>query len=133
MASDYLEHLKKILAITIKEQASDLLISVGHPPVIRITGQLVPLLKEKVITHLTYYIVLLLIFALGIWACIVAYPNILSQVIIISATILAYVLWGVSHHKRNHQLSTKIMVEYILIGILGLSMIFFIFMGGKGI
>ncbi len=50
MASDFLEHLKKILDITIKEQASDLLISVGHPPVIRITGQLVPLLKEKTIT-----------------------------------------------------------------------------------
>ncbi len=47
---DYLANLKKILDVTIKEQASDLLISVGHPPVIRITGQLVPLLKEKKIT-----------------------------------------------------------------------------------
>lgn len=35
---------------TVKEQASDLLISVDHQPTIRITGQLVPLLNEKVIT-----------------------------------------------------------------------------------
>ncbi len=46
---DYSQTLKKILDITLKDQASDLLISVGHPPVIRITGQLVPLLKEKII------------------------------------------------------------------------------------
>ncbi len=46
---DYLSRLKKILDITIKENASDLLISVDHPPVIRITGQLVPLLNEKII------------------------------------------------------------------------------------
>ncbi len=47
---DYLQNLKKILDIAIKEGASDLLISVSHPPVIRITGQLVPLIKEKSLT-----------------------------------------------------------------------------------
>ncbi len=47
---DHLTNIKKILDITIKEQASDLLISADHPPVIRITGQLIPLVKEKKIT-----------------------------------------------------------------------------------
>src|SRR3989344_2744924 len=47
---DYLQSFKKILDTTIAQEASDLLISVGHPPVIRITGQLVPLIKEKKIT-----------------------------------------------------------------------------------
>ncbi len=47
---DYLQTFKKFLDITIKEEASDLLISVNHPPVIRIIGQLVPLLNEKKIT-----------------------------------------------------------------------------------
>jgi len=47
---DYLSYLKKLLDITIEQQASDLDISVGHPPNIRITGQLVPLGKEKPIT-----------------------------------------------------------------------------------
>lgn len=40
---------KKILETTIKEESSDLLISVGHPPMLRITGQLVPLIKEKIV------------------------------------------------------------------------------------
>lgn len=47
---DYLQSLKKILDTTVKEDASDLLISVKHPPVIRIVGQLVPLINEKIIT-----------------------------------------------------------------------------------
>ncbi len=47
---DYLQSLKKILDTTIKEDASDLLISVNHRPVIRIVGQLVPLINEKVVT-----------------------------------------------------------------------------------
>lgn len=41
------EALKKLLDLTIKEQASDLHLSAGHPPTLRITGKLVPLLKYK--------------------------------------------------------------------------------------
>jgi len=47
---EYLNYLKKLLDIVVQEEASDLDISVGHVPNIRITGQLVPLNKEKVIT-----------------------------------------------------------------------------------
>lgn len=46
---DYLQKFKKLLEIVVKEEASDLLISVGHHPTVRITGQLIPLTKEEVI------------------------------------------------------------------------------------
>ena len=39
--------LKKLLELTIKEQASDLHLSVGHPPVLRISSHLLPIIKEK--------------------------------------------------------------------------------------
>jgi len=45
--NDYAKQLEELLELTIKEQASDLHISVGHPPVLRIAGKLVPLLKMK--------------------------------------------------------------------------------------
>lgn len=45
--SDYLSQLKELLQITVKQQASDLHISVGHPPVLRIAGRLFPLVKMK--------------------------------------------------------------------------------------
>ncbi len=44
---DYSILVKRLLEIVIQEDASDLHISVGHRPTIRITGQLVPLVKEK--------------------------------------------------------------------------------------
>ena len=47
---EYLEYFKKLLDAAVSEEASDLDISVGHVPNIRITGQLVPLSQEKVIT-----------------------------------------------------------------------------------
>jgi len=45
--NNYKEKLKEVLDITLKEQASDLHISPGHPPILRITGKLVPLLNQK--------------------------------------------------------------------------------------
>ena len=47
---EYLPYLKKLLDIAVREEASDLDISVDHAPNIRITGQLVPLSQEKIIT-----------------------------------------------------------------------------------
>ncbi len=45
--NDYQEQLKELLKLAIQEQASDLHISNGHPPVLRINGRLVPLLKKR--------------------------------------------------------------------------------------
>jgi len=38
--------LKELLELTVKEAASDLHLSVGHPPILRIADRLVPLLKK---------------------------------------------------------------------------------------
>jgi len=48
-AMDYLTYLKKLLDVVVQEEASDLDISVGHVPNIRITSQLTPLSQEKII------------------------------------------------------------------------------------
>ncbi len=48
--SNHRAKLKEFLEITIKEQASDLHLSVGHQPVLRVSGALVPLLKESVLS-----------------------------------------------------------------------------------
>ena len=47
MPNDYQAQLKELLQLTVKEQASDLHLSVGHSPSLRISGRLVPLLKKK--------------------------------------------------------------------------------------
>jgi twitching motility protein PilT len=47
---DYQKLLKRILETAIKQQASDVHISPGQPPILRIFGTLFPLVKEKIIT-----------------------------------------------------------------------------------
>jgi len=50
MANNYDLQLKKLLEITTKEQASDLHLSVGYHPVLRISDRLIPLYKEPKLT-----------------------------------------------------------------------------------
>ncbi|XOB41957.1 MAG: type IV pilus twitching motility protein PilT [Candidatus Nealsonbacteria bacterium] len=45
--SNYTSQLRDLLALSIQQQASDLHISVGHPPTLRVIGRLVPLVKMK--------------------------------------------------------------------------------------
>lgn len=85
---------------------------------------------KKFKKHLGYYLSLSLILLLGLFLVFLATPNIKLQTIIILLTIFFYVLWGILHHFINHELTPKIVVEYVLIGILGISILFFIYMGG---
>jgi twitching motility protein PilT len=48
---DYPSKLKELLEISIKEQASDLHLSISHPPLLRINGKLVPLMKFKILSR----------------------------------------------------------------------------------
>tara|TARA_Y100000310_G_scaffold344760_1_gene459306 strand:+ start:814 stop:1881 length:1068 start_codon:yes stop_codon:yes gene_type:complete len=47
---NYSLKLEELLEATIAQQASDLHISVGHPPTLRINGRLTPLIKRKKLT-----------------------------------------------------------------------------------
>lgn len=45
-------------------------------------------------------------------------------------TSLFYVGWGILHHFVHHDLNAKIVVEYVLIGSLGMTVVLFIIKGG---
>ena len=47
MSNNYQLQLKELLEIMIKEGASDLHISADNPPMLRVAGRLVPVLKTK--------------------------------------------------------------------------------------
>ena len=48
--SVYTQKLNELLTETVTQEASDLHIAVGHPPILRIGGRLVPLVRRKEIT-----------------------------------------------------------------------------------
>ena len=88
---------------------------------------------KKLVKHLSYYLSLVLIFAVGLTVTLLFSPNLKLQVLAIVSTIIFYIFWGILHHKINHELTLKVLIEYFLIGLLGLSIVFFIFMNGVGI
>lgn len=84
---------------------------------------------KKIQKHLGYYFSILLIFILGLFLTELFAPNLKLQIAVVAMTIFFYVFWGILHHKINHELTLKIVVEYVLIGSLGLSILFFIIEG----
>lgn len=80
---------------------------------------------KRISEHSIYYISLIIILSLSF---LLAYSNSDRdfQIGIIIATTFFYVLWGILHHLMNHDLHTKIVIEYILIGTFGLTIIFFL-------
>lgn len=89
-------------------------------------------MRKKVHNHLGYYVCLAAIFVLGFFA-IQKTNDLEVQVMVFSLVTFFYVLLGIIHHLLNHRLNAKIMIEYVLIGSLGLSIMFFMLKGGLGI
>jgi hypothetical protein len=85
---------------------------------------------KKLQKHLGYYLSLSAILLLGLALILLTSPNLKLQSFVILLTVLFYILWGILHHLINHELSLRIVIEYVLIGALGLSILFFMMMGG---
>lgn len=80
--------------------------------------------------HIAYYFFLLLILLLGLILSFYFSFDRQLQMLAIIMTAISYVVWGVSHHFVHHDLTPKIMIEYVLIGSLGMSIVLFIIKGG---
>jgi len=90
-------------------------------------------MNKKNQNHLGYYISLIAIIIMSAVLVILNMGNKELQIIIFILTTIFYIIWGILHHLLNHDLSSKIVIEYILIGTVGISIIFFVFMGGRSI
>lgn len=88
---------------------------------------------EKGKNHPVYYIILLLILGFGFFMAVLATPYKQLQMVAVVMTTFFYIAWGILHHLINHDLNTKIVVEYILIGSFGLAAVFFLLKGGVGL
>jgi hypothetical protein len=54
-----------------------------------------------------------------------AYDKALQMAVLVLLS-LFYVIWGLLHHFMYHDVHIKVVLEYILIGALGISIAFFI-------
>lgn len=75
--------------------------------------------------HLHYYLFLIIILASGIFG-ITQISVRQTQITIFVLMDIFYITLGILHHFAHHDLSIRIMIEYVLIGVLGFS-IFLLF------
>ncbi len=90
-------------------------------------------MNKKKDKYIGYYFSLIGLLILGFLLVYFASPNRELQMLVFTVTTLFYVLWGILYHKINHDLTVKIVVEYVLIGCFGISVMFFLFKGGFGL
>lgn len=72
--------------------------------------------------HVIYYIVLIVILALGTLMFFYENGNHTAQLAIGIVTSLSYVVWGIIHHTTQNDLHRKVVVEYILIGAIAIAL-----------
>lgn len=77
-------------------------------------------------TNIGYYFSLALILILGFFLSLETWDNQQIQFVVIAMTAFFYVGWGILHHLIYHDLTAKIVIEYVLIGSLGMTVILFL-------
>jgi len=74
----------------------------------------------QLIRHIKAYIILALIFAVGVWGFFWFSYDRAAQALIAIAFCASYVIWGIIHHLWENQLYPRIVFEYVGISFLGL-------------
>lgn len=79
--------------------------------------------------HTIYYLSLVLILGLGALFFFQASYDRQLQLYILLIMFLFYFVFGMAHHFANHDLSIKIVVEYLLMGGIGVSLVLLLMKG----
>lgn len=75
-------------------------------------------------THSLHYLVLLTVIAIGFGSVFILSSDRNTQIFLGGLTALLYVFWGIIHHYMEDDLNIKIVVEYSLIAILSVVILF---------
>lgn len=89
--------------------------------------------KAHLKRHGFYWLSLIIFASLGIFLFSLLSQDKRLQFVIILTITYIYIIWGILHHWFHHDLTAKIVVEYILMGSLGISIVFFFLKGGLGL
>lgn len=71
-------------------------------------------------THIFHFIILLCILGIGTAMFFYAQGNRSVQLLIGIITSVSYVIWGLVHHTMQGDLHRKVVIEYVLIGVIAI-------------
>lgn len=81
-------------------------------------------MKNRIKKHIAYHGVLIAVLLLGLFLLVATAYDPRLQVSVVVMTTVFYVIWALLHHYRQHDLTPQIVVEYVLVGILGITVVF---------
>lgn len=84
------------------------------------------MIHKKIQDHIPYILSLIIIVGLGLLLALQFSYSKQAQMLIVVIITFLYVGIGLFHHKQNHDLAAKIVIEYTLIGGLGMTIVSFI-------
>lgn len=87
-------------------------------------------MKHHIKVHLGYYFFLILILFLGVAAISSTLYDKKLQIALVIILSVSYAVLGIVHHRENHDLTLKVMLEYIAISLFAIASIVFLLMGG---
>ena len=76
--------------------------------------------------HVFHYAALILLLSAGVVGISIVTANRDFQMMIVVLTTFFYVLWGIVHHLFHHDLTAKIVIEYILVSLVIMAVFFFL-------
>lgn len=76
--------------------------------------------------HLNYYIFETIILGLGFFAVYALSLALVYQMVLVAFLVVLYSFMGIIHHKLQHDIHAKIVLEYILISVLVFSVFVFL-------
>ena len=80
--------------------------------------------------HLGYYISFFVILVASIFLVFQNNGDKSLVLTFVSLFAVSYVVWGVLHHLVHHSVNLRIVIEYIVVALLGVAIVFFILNGG---
>ncbi len=80
----------------------------------------------KLEKHINYYAVEALILGLGFFAVYLLSSSVFAQTILMVVLLFGYATMGMIHHSLKHDITVKVVLEYILISILVFSLFLFV-------
>lgn len=89
------------------------------------------MIRSKTKEHIFYPFFLFIVVALGILLALQFPHSKQMQMLVIVMTTFFYVGMGLVHHRENHDLTAKIVIEYALIGGLGMTIVLFFLLGSS--
>ncbi len=80
--------------------------------------------------HLGYYISFFLILIAGMFLVFQNQGDKTTILEFVGLLAFFYVVWGLLHHLVHHSVTLRIVIEYIVVALLGVAVVFFILNGG---